>query len=46
MEQVVSMESDYQVGELFTGDVSQIMGIEEEVNDIAISDRNGTPRRS
>ena len=46
MEQVVAMESDYQVGELFTGDVSQIMGIEEEVNDIAISDRSGTPRRS
>ena len=46
MEQVVAMVSDYQVGELFTGDVSQIMGIEEEVNDIAISDRNGTPRRS
>ena len=29
MEQVVAMESDYQVGELFTGDVSQIMGIEK-----------------
>ena len=46
MEQVVAMESDYQVGELFTGDVSQIMGIEEEVNDVAVSDKNGTPRRS
>ena len=46
MEQVVAMESDYQVGELFTGDVSQIMGIEEEVNEVAISDKNGAPRRS
>ena len=46
MEQVVAMESDYQVGELFTGDVSQIMGIEEEVNDVSTSDKNGTPRRS
>ena len=46
MEQVVAMESDYQVGELFTGDVSQIMGIGEEVNDVSISDKNGTPRRS
>ena len=46
MEQVVAMESDYQVGELFTGDVSQIMGIEEEVNDVAVSDKNGTSRRS
>ena len=46
MEQVVAMESDYQVGELFMGDVSQIMGIEEEVNDVSTSDKNGTPRRS
>ena len=46
MEQVVAMESDYQVGELFTGDVSQIMGIEEGVNEVAISDKNGAPRRS
>ena len=46
MEQVVAMESDYQVGELFTGDISQIMGIEEEVNDVSTSDKNGTPRRS
>ena len=46
MEQVVAMESDYQVGELFTGDVSQIMGIEEEVNDVSTSDKNGTERRS
>ena len=46
MEQVVSMESDYQVGELFTGDISQIMGIEEEVNDVSTNDKNGTPRRS
>ena len=46
MEQVVAMESDYQVGELFTGDVSQIMGIEEYVNDVSVSDKNGTPRRS
>ena len=45
MEQVVAMESDYQVGELFTGDVSQIMGIEEEVNDVSTSDKNGTLRR-
>ena len=46
MEQVVAMESDYQVGELFTGDVSQIMGIEEEDNEVTVSDKNGTPRRS
>ena len=38
------MESDYQVGELFTGDISQIMGIEEEVKDVSTSDKNGTPR--
>ena len=48
MEQVVAMESDYQVGELFTGDVSQIMGIEEEVNNVfsSTNDKNGNPRRS
>ena len=49
MEQVVAMESDYptrRLGELFTGDISQIMGIEEEVNDVSTSDKNGTPRRS
>ena len=46
MEQVVAMEGDYQAGELFTGDISHIMGIEEEVNDVSTSDRNGTPRRS
>ena len=46
MEQVVAMESDYQAGELFTGDISQIMGIEEEVNDVSINDRSATPRRS
>ena len=45
MEQVVAMEGDYQAGELFTGDISQIMGIEEEV-DVSTSNRNGTPRRS
>ena len=46
MEQVVVMEGDYQAGELFTGDISQIMGIEEEVNDVSTSDKNVTPRRS
>ena len=46
MEQVVAMESDYQAGELFTGDISQIMGIEEEVNDVSINDKSATPRRS
>ena len=46
MEQVVAMESDYQAGELFTGDISQIMGIEEEVNDVSTSDKNVVPRRS
>ena len=29
MEQVVAMEGDYRAGELFTGDISQIMGMEE-----------------
>ena len=46
MEQVVAMEGDYQAGELFTGDISQIMGIEEEINDVSANDRNLTPRRS
>ena len=46
MEQVVTMEGDYQAGELFTGDISQIMGIEEEINDISANNRNLTPRRS
>ena len=46
MEQVVAMESGYQAGELFTGDISQIMGIEEEVNDVSTSNKNATPRRS
>ena len=46
MEQVVAMEGDYQAGELFTGDISQIMGIEEEVNDVSTNDKNVTPRRS
>ena len=46
MEQVVTMEGDYQAGELFTGDISQIMGIEEEINDVSANDRNLTPRRS
>ena len=46
MEQVVAMEGDYQAGELFTGDISQIMGIEEEISDVSTSDRNLTPRRS
>ena len=45
MEQVVAMESDYQAGELFTRDISQIMGIEEEVNDVSTSDKNVAPRR-
>ena len=46
IEQVVAMDCDYQAGELFTGDTSQIMGIEEEVNDISTNDKNVTPRRS
>ena len=46
MEQVVAMEVDYQAGELFTGDISQIMGIEEEINDVSTNDKNTTPRRS
>ena len=46
MEQVAAMEGDYQAGELFTGDISQIMGIEEEVNDVSTNDKNVTPRRS
>ena len=46
MEQVVAMEGDYQAGELFTGDISQIMGIEEEVNDMSDTDKTSTPRRS
>ena len=46
MEQVVAMEGDYQAGELFTGDISQTMGIEEEVNDVSTSDKNATLRRS
>ena len=45
MEQVVSMEGDYQAGELFMRDISQIMGIEEEVNDVSINERTSTPRR-
>ena len=45
MEQVVAMEGDYQAGELFTGDISQIKGIEEEVNNVSTSDKNATPRR-
>ena len=45
MEQVVAMEGDYQVGELFTWDISQIMGI-EEVNDVSINNRTPTLRRS
>ena len=45
MEQVVAMEADYQAGELFTGDISQ-MGIEEEVNDVSTNDKNVTLRRS
>ena len=40
IEQVVAMEGKYQAGELFTGDISQIMGIEEEVNDVSTNDRN------
>ena len=43
MEQEVAMEGDYQAGELFTGDISQIMGIEEEVNDVSTNDKNVTP---
>ena len=46
MEQVVAMEGDYQAGELFTGDISQIMGIEEEVNDMSVNHKNSTWRRS
>ena len=46
MEQVVAMEDDYQAGELFTGDISQVMGIEEKVNDVSTNDKNLTPRRS
>ena len=46
MEQVVAMEGEYQAGELFTGDISQIIGIEEEVNDVSINDRNATLKRS
>ena len=46
MEPVVAMEGEYQAGELFTGDISQIMGIEEEVNDVSTNDRNATLRRS
>ena len=46
MEQVLAMEGDYQAGELFTGDISQIMGIEEEVNDVSTNDENVTLRRS
>ena len=46
MEQIVAMEGDYQAGELFTGDISQIMGIEEEVNDVSVNDKNSTPRKS
>ena len=46
MEQVVAMEGDYQTRELFTGDISQIMGIEEEINDVSANDRNLTPKRS
>ena len=42
MEQVVAKEGDYQAGELFTGDISQIMGIEEEVNDVSTSNKNAT----
>ena len=43
---VVAMEGDYQAGELFTGDINQIMGIEEEVNDVSTNDKNATLRRS
>ena len=46
MEQVVVMEGDYQAGELFTGDISQIMGIEEEVNYVSTSDKNAILRRT
>ena len=45
MEQVVAMEGDYQAGELFTGDISQIMGIEEELNEVSTNDKTSTPRR-
>ena len=40
------MEGDYQAAELFTGDISQIVGIEEEVNDVSTNDKNVTLRRS
>ena len=43
IEQVVAMEGHYQAGELFTGDISQIMGIEEEVNDVSTTNKNATP---
>ena len=46
MDQVVAMEGDYQAGELFTGDISQIMGIEEEINDVSVNNKTSTPRRS
>ena len=39
MEQVVVMEGDYQAGELFTGNISQIMGIEDEKNDVPTNDK-------
>ena len=46
MEQVVVMEGNYQAGELFTGDINQIMGIEEEINDVSSNDKTSTLRRS
>ena len=46
MDQVVAMEGDYQAGELFTGDIRQIMGTEEEVNDVSVNDKTFSPRRS
>ena len=46
MEQVVAMEGDYQAGELITGDISQIMGIEEEINNISTGDKTVTQRRT
>ena len=46
MEQVVAMEGDYQAGELLTGDISQIMGIEEEINDVNINDKVTNSQRS
>ena len=45
MEQVVAMEGDYQAGELFTGDIIQIMGIEEELNEVSTNDRTSMPRK-